>query len=285
MFNNERKKEAIAALKTAVEDYKKIGERANTKALNLYNLRKDCAVLIGNVETYLNQLANTPQSYKKEVADVQLSIKEFNYAVVIERDYLSKKLENTSIVGVVGGTAIAMFGPTAAMTIATTFGTASTGTAIASLTGAAASNAALAWLGGGALAAGGGGMVAGNALLALAGPVGWGIAGGLGLIAGLLAATENTKAAEEAEAKLCEIKPIIADLERKLDELEFLYSETRRLTAAINVNTVCSYFPKNYVEFTDDQKLKLGALINSTRAMGNLINRKVSTKRELREIL
>ena len=35
----------------------------------------------------------------------------------------------------------------------------------------------MAWLGGGALAAGGGGVAAGNALLALAGPIGWGIAG------------------------------------------------------------------------------------------------------------
>ena len=58
------------------------------------------------------------------------------------------------------------------MGIATTFGVASTGTAISALSGAAATNAALAWLGGGALAVGGGGMAAGNAFLALAGPVG-----------------------------------------------------------------------------------------------------------------
>ena len=63
------------------------------------------------------------------------------------------------------------------MGIATAFGVASTGTAISTLSGAAATNAALAWLGGGALTAGGGGMVAGKALLALAGPIGWAIAG------------------------------------------------------------------------------------------------------------
>ena len=64
-----------------------------------------------------------------------------------------------------------------AMGVATTFGVASTGAAISALSGAAATNAALAWLGGGALAAGGGGMAAGEAFLALAGPVGWAIAG------------------------------------------------------------------------------------------------------------
>ena len=68
-------------------------------------------------------------------------------------------------------------GPSAAMAVATTFGTASTGTAISALSGAAATNAALAWLGGGAIAAGGGGMAAGSTLLALAGPVGWGVSG------------------------------------------------------------------------------------------------------------
>ena len=72
---------------------------------------------------------------------------------------------------------MAAFGPTVAMAVATTFGTASTGTAISALSGAAAANAALAWLGGGALAAGGGGMAAGHTLLALAGPVGWTVGG------------------------------------------------------------------------------------------------------------
>lgn len=75
------------------------------------------------------------------------------------------------------------------MGIATTFGVASTGTAISALSGAAAANAALAWLGGGALAVGGGGMAAGSAFLALAGPVGWTIAG-LSIIASGLVFSE-----------------------------------------------------------------------------------------------
>lgn len=69
------------------------------------------------------------------------------------------------------------------MGIATTFGTASTGTAIATLSGAAQTNAALAWLGGGALVAGGGGMGAEETFLAMAGPVGWAI-GGVALVGG-----------------------------------------------------------------------------------------------------
>lgn len=80
------------------------------------------------------------------------------------------------------GVAVVTMGPTVAMGVATTFGVASTGTAISALSGAAATNAALAWLGGGALAVGGGGMAAGEAFLALAGPVGWAIAGGFSLL-------------------------------------------------------------------------------------------------------
>jgi hypothetical protein len=48
----------------------------------------------------------------------------------------------------------------------------------------------LAWLGGEALAAGGGGMAGGSALLALAGPIGWGI-GAASLTAGGSFASEK----------------------------------------------------------------------------------------------
>lgn len=52
-----------------------------------------------------------------------------------------------------------------ALGVATTFGVASTGTAISTLSGAAATNATLAWLGGGSLAAGGLGVAGGTAVL------------------------------------------------------------------------------------------------------------------------
>lgn len=71
----------------------------------------------------------------------------------------------TSTTGTLVGGATTISDQTAAMSLATTFGTASTGTAISSLSGVAATNAATAWLGGGALAAGGGGMAAGTVVL------------------------------------------------------------------------------------------------------------------------
>lgn len=94
----------------------------------------------------------------------------------LEEEYRASHVgKGTAAAGVAVGAGVAAFAPTAALAIATTFGTASTGTAIATLSGAAAIIPPR-QLGGGALAAGGGGMSAGSALLALAGPVGWGSA-------------------------------------------------------------------------------------------------------------
>lgn len=62
--------------------------------------------------------------------------------------------------GVVGGLAAV-----GTWTFVATFGTASTGTAIATLSGAAANNAILAYIGGGTLAAGGGGIAGGTMML------------------------------------------------------------------------------------------------------------------------
>jgi hypothetical protein len=97
----------------------------------------------------------------------------------IKTNYYSNIKNNVSYgaAGIGVGVAGAALGPTAAMGIATTFGVASTGTAISTLTGAAATKAALAWIGGGSLALGGGGIAAGETILSLCGPVGLAIAG------------------------------------------------------------------------------------------------------------
>ena len=291
LFYFERKKKAIEALKKAETTYKEIGSLAHHTSIELYSLRKRCSVAINNVEKYLALLANSPQKHKKEVDSVQVSIKDFNEAVKIEKEYSSRQSNEASFsgAGLMGGSAIATLGPTVAMTIATTFGTASTGTAIASLTGAAETNEAWAWLGvgemaigvggmaAGEMAIGVGGMAAGEAFLALGGPVVWIISGATWCVGGgILAIIKNKKAAEKAEQALYKVKPMIDDLKRKLQELRNLYTETDKLLPAINIDTVCKGFPKNYNEFTDDQKLRLGALINSTKAMGVLINKRIS---------
>ena len=82
---------------------------------------------------------------------------------------IRRVFDNLKAVCEAAGGSLAAFG---AYSAATTFATASTGTAIASLSGAAASNATLAFFGGGSLAAGGLGMAGGAAVLGglVAGP-------------------------------------------------------------------------------------------------------------------
>ena len=132
------------------------------------------------IQKHFDKIRNVPSEEMvryENLKEIRLSWKQ--QAEKIEADYKVAEAKGAGggAAGVSAGVAVAALGPTVAMGIATTFGVASTGTAISTLSGAAATNAALAWLGGGALVAGGGGMAAGNAFLALAGPIGWAIAG------------------------------------------------------------------------------------------------------------
>ena len=278
MFYNQLRKKAIKRLEAAQNDYKLIAENANSKALELYAVRKSAAKEIERVEMYINMLANAPKEFVKDVEQVRLEIKDFNEAVRIEETSMQDNLKGAgaAVAGTVAGGLIASLGPTAAMAIATTFGTASTGAAIAALHGAAAANAALAWLGGGAIVAGGGGMAAGNAFLALAGPVGWGIAGVLIIGGGGFAAYKNKKAAEEAHKITLEIEEKISILLPKLEELSKLVDETKELKKALDLSLIINTFPNDFEKFSDKQKITLGALINNTKAMGQLINKRIA---------
>ena len=140
------------------------------------------------IQKQFDKIRNIPSEQKlqyEELKKIRLNWKQ--QVDKIDKDYKNATVKNTgaAAAGAGMGVAVVTMGPTVAMGIATTFGVASTGTAISTLSGAAATNAALAWLGGGSLVAGGGGMAAGNAFLAMAGPVGWAIAGVFLLASGL----------------------------------------------------------------------------------------------------
>ena len=277
MFYNVAKKEAIRKLKDVEAEYKKIAEDANTSIISLYQARKSAAKAIERVQNYVNGLANTPKEFQKEINEVALGIKDFNEAVRIEEGSASDNIKGMGMAagGIFAGGAIAAVGPTAAMAVATTFGVASTGTAISALSGAAATNAALAWLGGGALAAGGGGMAAGNAFLALAGPVGWTIAGALAVGGGVFATFKNKAAAEKADKARREISEKIFELRPKLIAVQQLESKTKELKTALDVAPF-NLYPSDYRKFTDSQKCALAALINNAKSMGRLINERIS---------
>lgn len=278
MFFNDTKKKAIQLLKDKENEYNNLGMIANDYALKLFEVRKSAMLAIDRIEKYVNALANTPKEFEKQISDTKLSIKEFNQAIAIEKQNASNNIKGAgaAIAGTATGGAIAALGPTAAMAVATTFGTASTGTAIASLSGAAATNAALAWLGGGALAAGGSGMTAGSAFLALAGPVGWTVAAVAVTGGSAFAALKNKRAANDANDNAVKIAKDIAILKPKLKRLIRLYNETVKLKSGLNISLMVNTFPTDYLLFSEEQKTVLATVINNTRAMGKLINKRVS---------
>ncbi len=163
MLNSDLKSRALSTLKSAVQAYERIFARVTAKSETLYKQQcKTANDIIQACESYINTLANSPKEFNKSVAEFKAEYQRFAQ-VAKEIEIEARKHEQVSGsvagAGVATGAGVAAFGPTAAMAIATTFGTASTGTAISALSGAATTNAALAWLGGGALAAGGGGIV------------------------------------------------------------------------------------------------------------------------------
>ena len=189
LFKSNAKNKALKDLEMAQMDYNVAGQKAGKAAEKLYGNRKEAVKAIERLEKLLQRQPDFPMEGIKRIADARASIRIFTEAVSNET-----ALENTpndptgrylgmALAGTTAGAAVATLGAPAAMALATTFGTAATGTAISSLTGAAATNAALAWIGGGALAVGGGGMATGATILAMAGPIGIAIGGATNLLA------------------------------------------------------------------------------------------------------
>ena len=160
-------------LRMAVTGYNDAYTTMYSNGDSLCVMRTRAVDLILNIETLINSIANRPKSFDTDIAEIHTNRVSFTDACEFAKAELeaAKKSALGAGAGVAASAAIVSVAPTAAMWVATTFGIASTGTAISALSGAAATNAALAWLGGGAVAAGGGGMAAGHAFLALAGPV------------------------------------------------------------------------------------------------------------------
>ena len=282
MFNHEYKKEAQERLRRAVEKYQRDCEYLQNAAGSLYQTRVNRGVeIIKLCEHYINTLANSPKEFSKVVTKLKFQLKE-----ITGKDWdLIYSAHNSNVAaaggaGVMAGAGVACFGPAAAMAIATTFGTASTGTAIASLSGAAAVNAALAWLGGGALTVGGGGMVAGNALLALAGPIGWGI-GGVALAGSAFwTSSENEKIGREATNRAIEIEGDTAKVNITKKEVNLLEGETVKLANLIQsgLQDFKHNGPLNYLDFSPSLKKMLANLINSINSLSESLKKTVDLK-------
>ena len=256
--------EAQAAIDKTNKKISELGEHTNDLYLTLNNLQK-----------LFDVIRNVPSEKKLEYEkfkEIRLNWKQ--QAEKIENDYKAAVVKDAGagVAGVGAGVAVVALGPTAAMGVATTFGVASTGTAISTLSGAAATNAALAWLGGGALAAGGGGMAAGNAFLALAGPIGWAIAG-VALVASGLMFWKSLSDKKHIE----DIFTLISKRDVKSYELAIV-ELNERISRIINeselLNNAISKienFGTDYNQMTEEQQFELGSYVNLMSASTQLL--------------
>ena len=258
-------------LRSTVDSYNVEYTHLNDQGTKLFIQRERSLDLLINVENLINSIANHPKAFDADISEIQVKRTEFKDVCEFAKNELeaAKKSAAGAGTGMASGMAVASLAPSAAMWIATTFGTASTGTAISTLSGAAATKAALAWLGGGALAAGGKGIIAGKALLALAGPVGWSVAGATLLTSVVLFANKKLKLNKE---KKQEIESVLENTEKLKEtnlELQALLEKTEQLRENLGTqySECMALFGKNFMEISEDCQMKLGALVNNAKSM------------------
>jgi len=287
LFNDKLRSEAVANYHESIQIYNEKATELTNKSTDLYQTRDKAIKVVKIVEERISKLANKPKEFETKLEEINIEIQNFEdkqlaiTQAIKEAELASGSTAATASLSALGVT-VATLGPTAAMGVATTFGVASTGTAISSLTGAAANSAALAWLGGGSIAAGGGGMAAGNAFLAMAGPVGWGIAGLMltaSVGAGVFANKKNEEVAKEALDEQKKIELLIRQTEKSIIEITELINLIEKQTEGIYLANL-SLIGKDYNLFTDDEKYQAGSLVNSTLSLTSMINKEIKINDE-----
>lgn len=278
--------ERVKELKRVCSRFSYNQDRLKSMAIVLYKKRKSYVDILVSLSQNLSSIENLPSWVHEDFKESLDQIIDFQKAVKYEKSPI-KFAEMTDETGrtakIVGsatatGAAIATLGPTAAMSIATVVGTASTGTAISALSGVAATNAALAWLGGGSVAAGGAGVAGGSLILGLFGPIGWTIAG-LGTMGGIVSARiKNKDKLREVEKQIDTIKHDNQNMEPKLVHLSELITRSNsnfQLRLELSINWIKNVQPKDYTKWDDTQKHELEKLINAVSNTVQLINERV----------
>lgn len=280
LFNSEYKKNAQGRLEEDVRQYNRSSKGLNHRLEMLQKQRDELSANLRRTEEVIDQLKNTPAGFKDKVETLKINLK--NYQVLLdtarkESAKIAKGAGAGAAGGVAAGTAVAAFGGTALTALAMSIGTASTGTAIAGLTGAAASNAALAWLGGGAIAAGGAGMAGGEAILSLLGPLGWTIGAATLATTGIMANGKNKKAAAQMLSNDSKVQASIRATDALVIEVgkqtELMSKSTTDLGRRVTLAE--SNWPNDYLQFSDEEMLAAGALVNNALAAEKILNAKL----------
>lgn len=281
MFNVELKKEALRIHEETLARYNNSYEKMKNECENLYNVRGQAIKVIKMNQNVINSIANTPKEFDTTLGKIGKELTKIN-----DSEEYAKKAYNASVqagINIAGGAAaglgVASMAPTALMSIATTFGTASTGTAISTLSGCVAQKAALAWIGRtfAGFAAEGAGMAAGQAFLALAGPIGWGITAvstGASLIS---LSNKNKELADKAVNEAKEISIARESLDEVSEKVNSLRAKTGILYTDMDKQRakILKFLNADYLSLEDEDKYFLGTLVNNTLSLSVLLNETV----------
>ena len=281
MFNVELKKEALRIHDETLARYNNSYEKMKNECENLYNVRGQARKVIKMNQNVINSIANTPKEFDTTLGKIGKELTKFN-----DSEEYAKKAYNASVqagINIAGGAAaglgVASMAPTALMSIATTFGTASTGTAISTLSGCVAQKAALAWIGRtfAGFAAEGAGMAAGQAFLALAGPIGWGmtaVSTGASLIS---LSNKNKELADKAVNEAKEISIARESLDEVSEKVNSLRAKTGILYTDMDKQRakILKFLNADYLSLEDEDKYFLGTLVNNTLSLSVLLNETV----------
>ncbi|MBF1295300.1 MAG: hypothetical protein HXM96_04255 [Parvimonas sp.] len=249
--------------------------KTNKKIEELGEMTKVLSGFLFDIQEIFDKIRKVPNEKRAQFEIQKNIILNWKEAVEkIDKDYQENNIKSvgTGALGAGFGIAVVTMGPTAAMGIATTFGVASTGTAISSLSGAAAMNAALAWIGGGTLATGGGGIATGTLFLSLLGPVGWSISG-LAILTSLSLFFKGKNYKNNISNIFIKIlerenkKYELATIEIK-ERINIIKDECKNLENAIdNIKT----FGLDYNNMTESQQYKLGTYVNMMKYSTQLL--------------
>ena len=279
MFFSKAKKEALKVHERATDKYNETYVKMQSEGENLYRIRQKSLDLIEKVESLINSIANSPKDFEVKLDSIREERLKFRKTEEYAREAYDNAVKSgvSMAAGIAGGAAVASMAPSVAMWVATTFGTASTGTAISALHGAVATKAALAWLGGGALTAGGGGIAAGKALLALAGPIGWSIAGVATGASALFITSKNKATAQEAMDQAKELTKAGAYLNETCAKIHALSEETSQIYYPLSSfhAEMGKFVGADYTMLDNEQKKKLGTLVNNALTLTALVNKKI----------
>lgn len=282
MFNVTLKEDALKVHEKAVKRYNAAYEQIQNACGQLYDYRKSAIVTLESVENIINSIANRPQEFDKQLGEIKEHIQSFEETKAYAHEAYNEAVRSGIgiFASVVAGGAIATAAPAAAISYATAFGRATTGRAISTLSGRAAKRAAIGWLGrktGGIATKGvivGSGYASGKALLALAGPIGWGLTA-ISTTASLTSFNfKNQKVAKAAIAEAKEImvaREVLCESKEKISQLTKM---TQNLTDSLHkqIPAVDKYCDQDYLSLTEETQILLGGFVNSALALAALLN-------------